>query len=335
MNKSSAESAVHSNPGLALNVPSAADKKDSQDITVKYLPDTTSHPTDPTSKNIGSLTIHAVDVGSGEQLKGLRAESDNEPGLSTETKTTRIPCTNYATHSAAEEWIKSLSKLNIPEDRLAMLDTIVECVLDTISKHRHANLLYVCKENTRRSQYAQALSAFLAMQYDLPVSNFSSGQSPKQVFGTVLRSLKGAGLTVTEVKQGINAEGTERALRNPTYEVKHENKLITNLWSKTTSNLEAMPGGEFIAIMVCGCNENNAPIIQGRMPSRTFDLKFDDPKMDGGDDLPDKQHLEKYNKTRDVIGAQLDYIMRQTQLRCNQQKQEPRDTLTIDQKQPM
>ncbi len=86
----------------------------------------------------------------------------------------------------------------IPGERKEVLLELVEYILEAGSKHPSTQLLFVCKHNSRRSQFAQIWAHTAANYYKLKnIKTYSGGMDFTAINFRILESLKRAGFSVT------------------------------------------------------------------------------------------------------------------------------------------
>jgi arsenate reductase len=86
----------------------------------------------------------------------------------------------------------------IPGERQEILKNLGEYIVDTESKYNETQLLFVCHENARRSQFAQIWAQTAAHYYRLKnIKTYSGGIHETAINYRILESLKRAGFNVT------------------------------------------------------------------------------------------------------------------------------------------
>jgi len=86
----------------------------------------------------------------------------------------------------------------IPGERQEALKTLGEYVMEAESKYDAVKLLFVCNQNSRRSQFAQVWAQTASYYYNIKnIKTFSGGIHETSINYRILESLKRAGFNVT------------------------------------------------------------------------------------------------------------------------------------------
>ncbi|TGK20779.1 hypothetical protein EHO61_02605 [Leptospira fluminis] len=179
---------------------------------------------------------------------------------------------------------------SISSERKDALNSLAEGVLDSFDKRSRSNLLFVCTQNSRRSQFSQVFGASIPQYLGIPgIKSFSGGTEISAVHPSVLETLEKIGFR-------LDNEGPPK---NPKYSVR---------WADGTSSMSVFskkysdppnPHGELIAIMVCSTADAACPYISGA--EVRISLPYEDPKSSDGTE----GSSAKYLKTAEDISREL------------------------------
>jgi hypothetical protein len=114
-------------------------------------------------------------------------------------------------YARLKEYCSELPKefKKIPGDRKMILEQMGDYLYKTTSKGKTAQLLFVCTQNSRRSQFAQVWAQTAAYYYKLKnIKTYSGGYSETAINYRILEALRKAGFSVT---------AAENYSQNPVY----------------------------------------------------------------------------------------------------------------------
>lgn len=188
-----------------------------------------------------------------------------------------------------KQFIKELDISGIPEERLEILDRLVNHIQSKQSNGKIARLNFICTHNSRRSQFSQLWAKVMSDFYQIPIESYSGGTAVTAFNERAVDSLRRTGFEITR-------EGDE----NPKYEVLYNGESFV-MYSKMYDAPEN-PKSDFAAIMTCSDADENCPIILGceeRIP-----LRYEDPKAFDDTD----QESKKYDERSKQIATELKYV---------------------------
>lgn len=194
---------------------------------------------------------------------------------------------------AVGETISSLPISRISEDRMPVIQQMVEYLVAKIKKGEEIRLNFICTHNSRRSQFSQIWAQTAADYFGIQASCYSGGVEVTAFNERAVAAIRRDGFVVEQ-------DGEE----NPLYSVFHGGHPKPILaFSKVYDN-PVNPNSGFAAVMTCDHADENCPFIPGaevRIP-----LRFEDPKAFDGTDLEKKMYTERSHQ----IGAELFLIFR-------------------------
>lgn len=187
--------------------------------------------------------------------------------------------------------IKELEKLSISEERMKVLQPLVEFISKKIKSEGTLQLNFICTHNSRRSQLAQAWAMAASDYYEVPARCYSGGTEATAFFPQAIVTLSTSGFRIDE-KPGNNPKVTvDTGVSSKTF------------YSKVFDD-EKNPTKNFAAVMTCSHADENCPFIVGaesRIP-----LNYEDPKS--FDETPEM--AEKYMERSDQIGSEMLYAFK-------------------------
>lgn len=188
-----------------------------------------------------------------------------------------------------KQFIQELDVSGIPEERLEILDKLVNYIQSKQSNGQIVRLNFICTHNSRRSQFSQLWAKVMSDFYQIPIESYSGGTAVTAFNERAVDSLKRTGFKIIP-------KGDE----NPKYEVLYNGEPFV-MYSKLYDASEN-PNSDFAAIMTCSDADENCPIIHGceeRIP-----LRYEDPKA-----FDDTDHeSEKYDERSKQIATELKYV---------------------------
>ena len=186
--------------------------------------------------------------------------------------------------------IAQVRQLNIPEDRLAVLTSLIDYVQSKIDQGQEINLNFICTHNSRRSQFSQIWAQTAADFFGVPAKCYSGGVEVTAFNERAVASIKRSGFKV--VAQGDN---------NPIYSVFHSDqhdpiKAFSKLFDDPVNKAE-----QFAAVMTCSHADENCPFIPGT--EQRIAVRYEDPKAFA--DSP--QEAAKYDERSMQIASEMFY----------------------------
>lgn len=187
--------------------------------------------------------------------------------------------------------IKELEKLSISEERMKVLQPLVEFISKKINSKEALKLNFICTHNSRRSQLAQAWAMAASDYYEVPARCYSGGTEATAFFPQAISTLSTSGFRIDE-KPGNNPKTTV------------DTGVSSNTFYSKVFDDEKNPTKNFAAVMTCSHADENCPFIVGaesRIP-----LNYEDPKS--FDDTVEM--AEKYMERSDQIGSEMLYAFK-------------------------
>lgn len=182
---------------------------------------------------------------------------------------------------------------NIPDSRRADLARLADFVREERNAGRAVQLLFVCTQNSRRSQMAQIWAAAAAAYFGLTeMKAFSGGMEVSAFNPRAVEALIRAGFHIHDF-------GGE----NPRYRVTYaEDGPAMVCYSKRFDDA-ANPMSGFAAIMVCSEADQACPFVPGA--AFRLSLPYEDPKVADGK----ASESAAYDKRSLQIASEILYLM--------------------------
>ncbi len=199
------------------------------------------------------------------------------------------PHTNLT--AALESTVARARQININEDRLAVLKSLIDYIQSKIDQGQEINLNFICTHNSRRSQFSQIWAQTAADYFGVPGKCYSGGVEVTAFNERAVASIKRSGFKV--VAQGDI---------NPIYSVFHSEdhdpiKAFSKLFDNPVNKAE-----QFAAVMTCSHADENCPFIPGT--EQRIAVRYEDPKA--FDDSP--QEAAKYDERSMQIASEMFYV---------------------------
>lgn len=192
-----------------------------------------------------------------------------------------------------EEELAGLDISTISENRLSVLNALVDFIQEKRNQNLPINLNFVCTHNSRRSHLSQIWAQTVAAYYGIGnVNCYSGGTEATALFPKVVETLSGSGFQITSLSEG----------NNPVYSIKYSAGAHPVIGFSKTYDHPFNPASNFAAIMTCSHADENCPFIPGA--EKRIPLTFEDPKEF------DNTHLqtEKYKERSLEIASELYYV---------------------------
>src|SRR6478609_9304752 len=180
-----------------------------------------------------------------------------------------------------ENYIKDLTKRfdQIPAERKEILSSISIYVQQQLAKGKHAELIYVCTHNSRRSHFGQVWGKTAAAYYNIPnINTYSAGTEATAMNANAINALKRVGFAIHTEKEGTN----------PLYKVEYDNTSSAIYCFSKTYKDESIPSQDLCAIMTCTEADGNCPFIPGT--ALRVSCPYEDPKAFDGTPQQDEQY---------------------------------------------
>lgn len=182
-------------------------------------------------------------------------------------------------HPQLSSTLENSSKLIISEERIAVLQPLVEYIQTKINNLETIQLNFICTHNSRRSHLSQIWAQTMAYHFGIKnVFCYSGGTEATAMFSKVGETLSNQGFQIQQLSSD----------NNPVYAVKFDkNEAAIICFSKTFDNA-FNPTSGFAAIMTCSSADEGCPFIAGA--EKRFPIRYDDPKAFDGTDLMDAKY---------------------------------------------
>lgn len=190
-----------------------------------------------------------------------------------------------------DNFIKISRQLHIPEERVKVLNVLIEYIQRKIDQSKEINLNFICTHNSRRSQFSQIWAQTAAYYFNIPANCYSGGVEVTAFNERAVESMKRSGFKVI-------TEGES----NPEYSVFYSDnhKPITafsKLFNHPINNAEM-----FAAVMTCSHADENCPFIPGT--EERIPVRYDDPKA--YDNTPEESAM--YDHRSQQIACEMFYV---------------------------
>jgi len=187
--------------------------------------------------------------------------------------------------------IEKALQMNIPVERLGVLQPLVDYIQFKIDKKEEVNLNFICTHNSRRSQFSQIWAYTAANYFGIPANCYSGGVEVTSFNERAVESIKRSGFRV--ITKG-NA--------NPGYLVFHSEDsepilAFSKLFDDPVNKVD-----QFAAIMTCSHADENCPFIPGT--EKRIPVRYEDPKS--FDDTPEESVM--YDQRSMQIASEMFYV---------------------------
>lgn len=187
--------------------------------------------------------------------------------------------------------IEKALQMNIPVERLGVLQPLVDYIQLKIDKKEEVNLNFICTHNSRRSQFSQIWAYTAANYFGIPANCYSGGVEVTSFNERAVESIKRSGFRV--ITKG-NA--------NPQYSVFHSEDsepilAFSKLFDDPINKVD-----QFAAIMTCSHADENCPFIPGT--EKRIPVRYEDPKS--FDDTPEESVM--YDQRSMQIASEMFYV---------------------------
>lgn len=180
----------------------------------------------------------------------------------------------------------------ISSERKVLLEKLAVYLSQKIKEENHAELIYVCTHNSRRSHMGQIWASVAAHFYGFKqITAFSAGTEVTAFHPNAQSAFQSLGFQMEATSVG----------QNPLIRVRFGEHAETNCFSKLIDD-EVNPKNNFAAVMTCSDAETNCPFIPGA--SLRIGTTYDDPKLFDGTPIQQSKYLERINQ----IGCETLYV---------------------------
>ncbi|MCA8970468.1 MAG: protein-tyrosine-phosphatase [Planctomycetes bacterium] len=172
-----------------------------------------------------------------------------------------------------------------PGSRADALDRLAEALRERLAQCGHADVVFVCTHNSRRSHLGQVWMAVAAKHFGCAgVTTFSAGTEVTAFAPNAVDALRRAGLEVLAPR-----EVPLRSISNPLYDVFAHGERVARCHSKKLGD-SSLPRDGFIAVMMCADAAEACPLVHGA--SLRIALPYEDPKGADGTDRETRAYDE-------------------------------------------
>lgn len=170
--------------------------------------------------------------------------------------------------------------LQIPAERMSVIDATVDYILAKIKSNEEVRLNFICTHNSRRSQFSQIWAKTAADYHGIEVFCYSGGVEVTAFNERAVSAIKRDGFKVVQ-------KGEE----NPVYFVFHGEESEPIVTFSKVYDDAINPNSGFAAVMTCDHADENCPFIPGA--EKRIPLRFEDPKAFDGTVLEEKMYTER------------------------------------------
>ena len=205
-----------------------------------------------------------------------------------------------AVYSNIHTSLLKLDSSTLSLERKEELRPLINFLQEKVNKDQEIRLVFICTQNSRRSQMSQVWAQALAYHFRLKeVFCYSAGTDATAVYPMIADTLDDAGFQVSRLAN----------TNNPIYSIKYaDNEHPVIAFSKKLDN-HFNPSSQFAAVMTCSQAGENCPFIEGA--DLRISMSFEDPKV--FDNSP--QQKEKYQEKSLQIASEWFYIFSEIRLR--------------------
>jgi len=160
----------------------------------------------------------------------------------------------------------------IPADRTQRLAELATAIRRHLDDHGHADVLFICTHNSRRSHFGQVWAHLAAAWHDVEhVTPWSGGTEATAFDPRAVAALERAGFRVSR---------PDGSLDNPRYEVAFSPDLPPLVCFSKTYDDPHNPRSGFVAVMTCSEADEACPVVHGA--SARVAVPYEDPRAADG-----------------------------------------------------
>lgn len=173
-----------------------------------------------------------------------------------------------------------------------MLENFGVTLSHRLKQEAHANLIFICTHNSRRSHFAQVWAEVASFYFGVKgIHTFSGGTETTAFNERAVNALKVVGFEISS-GSGIN----------PVYSIKYSKEApLLDVFSKKFEEAPN-PKSEFYAVMTCSDVDETCPLVPGAM--QRIPLYYLDPKE--ADNTP--QEAARYDERCFQIATEMFYL---------------------------
>jgi arsenate reductase len=173
------------------------------------------------------------------------------------------------------------------------LDQLSDYIINSLQKHKKAQLTFICTHNSRRSHLCQVWAQIAARYYQIDdVHCFSGGTEATAVYPRIIKTLKNQGLEV------VKANKKEK----PKYYLEYSEIMPPIKAFSKLFDHPANPTSNFVAVMTCDHASENCPFVPGA--EKRLSLNYLDPKISDGT----TQQKAVYEERSLQIATEMKYV---------------------------
>ncbi len=198
--------------------------------------------------------------------------------------------------SGIETVIKQLNPQNISDERIAVLQPLIEFIQTKVSNQQEIRINFICTHNSRRSHLSQVWAQTMAYYFNIKnVFCYSAGTERTALFPMIAETLENSGFEIHILLEG----------KNPIYSIKYaENEHPVIGFSKKLDD-DFNPKSRFAAVMTCDSANEACPLVTGA--EQRIPITFEDPKVFDNT----AQQAEKYHERSLEIATEMLYVFSQ------------------------
>ena len=192
--------------------------------------------------------------------------------------------------------IQSLPQETISNERIEILQPLIEYIQKKVDKKEPINLNFICTHNSRRSHLSQVWAQTAAFYYGVEqVFCYSGGTEATALFPMAAATLKDHGFEIFALSKEPN----------PIYAIKYAKNAHPIIGFSKTYDADFNPKSDFAAVMTCSQADAGCPFILGA--ENRIPITYEDPKAFDGT----PQQAAKYRERSLQIATELTYVFSQ------------------------
>ncbi|QES88044.1 low molecular weight phosphatase family protein [Rhizosphaericola mali] len=181
-------------------------------------------------------------------------------------------------YSALSKTIDQLQIENISEERIKILQPLVDFVQQKTDDKQDININFICTHNSRRSHLSQIWARVASAHFNIPnVNCYSGGTEETALFPKVAETLIYQGFSIFKIAES----------NNPVYAIKYEDNALPVIGFSKKYDNPFNPVSAFAAIMTCSQADGGCPFIAGA--EKRIPITFEDPKV--SDNTPEQSQV--------------------------------------------
>ena len=190
-----------------------------------------------------------------------------------------------------ESFRKQLDFSSISAERKLIVQELIKYVQAQKSANKEVHFNFICKHNSRRSQFSQLWAQTASYYYGIKSSCYSGGVEITAFNERAVESIKRFGFKVEKSGEG-----------NPKYNVSFSDSAPALIMFSKLYDDASSAQTNFAAVMTCSHADENCPYITGA--DKRIPVRYTDPKA--FDDTLQEQ--EKYDERSKEIATEMFYV---------------------------